>query len=178
MRSQGCTPGTRNATTGAAHAGPIARVRGQSGVSLLESLIAIVLVSTVILALAAGFLAMMGATAASSSRQRTDAALTSFTESLKTVPYTPCTAGTSQPGASAYQAVYAAWAGRWSPPADAAVSDLSITKVEYWNPAAGTPPRVGAFQATCPASDSGAQRLTVSVTVNGSSDTGQVVVRP
>lgn len=177
------TSGTRrpsrstDGTTGAAPAVPVRRARGQAGLSLIESLISVVLVSLVVLGLAGGFLTMMRATEASSSRQRTDAAITSFTESLKSVPYTPCVTGRTGPqDAAAYQSFYETWDGRWTPPADAAVSDRRITGVEYWSPA-NVGGSAGDYVASCPGADAGAQRLTVSVTVNGSTATGQVVIR-
>lgn len=147
--------------------------------SLVEAILATLLVAVVVLALAGGMLTMVGASGASSARQRTTTALTSFTESLKAIPYTDCTAGGSTPAPAAYQAVYDAWPGRWTPAADSGVSDRRIVRVDYWHPAAGTPPTSGEFRSTCPAGgDGGAQRLTVSVTVDGSTSRGQVVIRP
>jgi hypothetical protein len=135
------------------------------------------LAAIVVAALAGGFLTMMRATEASSDRQRGESALTSFTESLKTLQYTSCTSAIGhQQQAADYLSAYQAWAGRWSPPASASVSDLEITDVEYWHPS-GSGNSAGAYDTTCPSPDSGAQRLTVSVTVNGKALKGQVVLR-
>ncbi len=163
-------PASTEDTTGTAPAVPVRRARGQAGISLLESLIAVMLAAVVVLALAGGFLTMMRATDASSNRQRAEGALTSFTESIKVMQYTPCQ------GASAYQAAYLAWPGRWSPPPSAQVSDLTITDVQYWHPASSGS-TAGAYDGICPTPDSGAQRLTVRVKVKGQTVTGQVVIR-
>ena len=48
------------------------------------------LVGTVIAALAAGMLTMMGSTRATAEEQRLQAGLLSLTESLKASPYLPC----------------------------------------------------------------------------------------
>jgi Tfp pilus assembly protein PilV len=180
--------GSIEGTAGTAAAVPVRRARGQAGISLIESLIAVVLVSLVVLGLAGGFLTMMGATEASSSRQRREAALTSFTESLKQLSmvtpaqspllsYTDCDpAVTPSALASDYTTRYRSWPGRWQPSADNAVSNQTISDVEYWHPS-GSGSSAGTYDHNCAGSDHGAQRLTVTVDVAGDQATGQVTIR-
>jgi Tfp pilus assembly protein PilW len=65
-------------------------VRSQSGLTLVESLVALMLASVVVLALAAGVLTMLRTTQEVSAAQRTQAALTRAAESVKAVTFTPC----------------------------------------------------------------------------------------
>lgn len=151
---------------------PLARrltQRGQGGFTLVESLVAVVLVGLVVLALAGGMVTLLATTAASANEQRLQTGLTSFTESVKAMPYRDCAS------LDEVRTDYAAWSGRWDPPSGMTVT---ITDVEYWNPAAGS--EAGEFQPTCPGggtTDRGAQRLSVHVTWNGDTATTETVVR-
>lgn len=71
-------------------AAPPRPVRSQSGLILVESLVALLLASIVVLALAAGVLTMLRTTQEVSAAQRTQAALTRAAESVKAVTFTPC----------------------------------------------------------------------------------------
>ena len=110
--------------------------------------------SLVVLALAAGLLALVRATAATSDKQDLQLAVGNFAESLKAMPYEPCAT------AAEYETAYLAWPQRWVPPADTTVE---IVEVEYWHRTTGPvdAPGPGDFLTTCPASDEGTQRLTV-----------------
>ena len=162
------------------------RRRTQAGSSLIEVLVAVGLAGTVIAALAAGILAMLRSSSATSSQQRLQAALTSSTESVKSLPYVACTAGAAATAGQAaspatYDATYAAWPGRWQPSAAAGVASVRITGVEYWTPAS-TNAALGSFLPACPAAvaggDRGAQRLTVRVVMSdGIAKDAQVVLR-
>lgn len=132
-----------------------AAARSQSGASLVEVLISVMLVGTVVAALAVGMLTMVGATRSTAEEQRIQSALLSFTESLKASPYLPC-GGSPSPTASAYVSSHASTPQRWTPPAG---MTASIDDVEYWHDA-GT---YGDYRATCPGADGGRQRLTVTV---------------
>lgn len=151
--------------------------RGDSGFSLIEVLLALGLATLVVMGLAAGFLTTISASDAASSRQRREAALTSFSESLKALPYVECTAAGAD--ADGYMAAYEAGLGSgssWQPSADADVSDLDVVDVTYWTPA-GSGPSAGTFSDACGPTDHGAQRLTVSLKVQGEPVQGQVVLR-
>lgn len=151
------------------------RHRGQSGYSLLEALIAIVLTSMVIVGLAGALLAAIRSSEVARRVQRADSALGSFTESLKTMPYPDAgdLAVGNCPSVTEYQAAWSAYADRWIPPADIAVS---ISGIEHWQP---TGTDKGSFTAACPAvgeDDPYANRLTVTVEIDGDSRNAQVVV--
>lgn len=150
--------------------------RRQRGFTLIEVLLAMVLASLVVLGLAVGILTTLSASNAASARQRREVALTSFTESLKALPYVECTSGGAT--AHAYNTAYQAGAASgatWQPKPDAGVSDLDVVDVKYWQPA----PAGGAAgtYATCGSVDQGAQRLSVSLRVDGEPVHGQVVIR-
>ena len=66
------------------------RARGQGGYSLTESMAAILLVTLVILGLAAGILTAVRATRTVSQTQKSEAALSDATEILKSRPYQRC----------------------------------------------------------------------------------------
>lgn len=163
------------------------RPRSQAGVSLIEVLVAVGLAGSVIVALAAGILAMLRSSEVTSSQQRLQAALSSSTESVKSLPYLACTAGAAATAAgqaaspTAYDTAYAAWPGRWQPSTSAGVGSVRVTGVEYWTPAA-TNAALGSFLPACPAAaaggDRGAQRLTVRVVMaDGAAKDAQVVLR-
>ncbi len=142
--------------------------RAQTGASLVEVLVSVVLVGVVILGLAAGMLTLISTSTTTSERQQIQLALGSFTESLKASSYTPCTSDPAVATAAAHQAAYEAWPSKWVPPQ--ADMTRSITEVEYWNK------DQAAFVAQCPnAGDQGTQRLTVQVDFKGRSGSAQVV---
>lgn|GEM_PF-1250957 len=144
------------------------RRRSQSGASLIEVLISVVLVGVVILGLAAGMLTLISISTSTSEGQQIQLALGSFTESLKAGAFQPCTANLALPTASEYQFAYQAWPSKWTPPQTAMTS--SITQVEYWDKDQAD------FVANCPAAgDQGTQRLTVQIDWRGRSGTAQVV---
>ena len=160
----------------AAHPRRAARQRSQSGFSLIEILICVVLVGTVILALAAGLLTLVKTSNATSQRQQIQLALGSMTESLKVGPYLPCqTLPANEAGAvAAYEAAYASWPQRWSPSKSGMTA--RITGIQYWNSATEQ------FEDTCPppagsgVRDQGTQRLDVEVDWRGRQGTAQVVI--
>jgi type II secretory pathway pseudopilin PulG len=144
------------------------RARGQAGASLIETIVALVLASVVVLALAGGMLTLMRTSEATSRTQRMQAALTTSAEAVKAASYVDCAAPADYDGAPGVD-----------DPADDV--EVTVTGVEYWDgvPVAGTPPApslLGSFVATCPP-DLGAQRVAVRVTLDGDSDTAQIVKR-
>ena len=158
----------------------------QAGFTLIEVLLALVLTSVAITAIAAGMLTLMRSSTQTSAQQRLQGALTSYTESLKALPYysqqlaplpaNPCVAG--QPAdVAAFQAAAAGWADRWVPPDY--VTTAEVTNIEFWTPSAPGSASIGTFTTTCPAGgDFGAIRLTGRVVLSdGGTSTGQVVIR-
>ncbi|MGI9576935.1 MAG: type IV pilus modification PilV family protein [Microthrixaceae bacterium] len=92
--------------------------RGQSGFTLLEAIVGMGLISTVIIALAAGLLTSIRSSDSARSTQELDAALSAFAEDLKSAPPPDCgiVSATVQ-GFEASTATPQSWDaanGRWS----------------------------------------------------------------
>ena len=134
--------------------------RSQTGATLVEVLIALALVGILVLALASGMLTLLKTSTETTKQQQVELALGSFTESLKSGPYTKCAAlvaGSPYPNTTA-----------WVPPQSSMTA--SLVKIEYWDKSSTS------FVAACPASgDQGTQRLTVQVNLEDRSSTAQVV---
>ena len=141
----------------------------QAGFTLVEILICVVLVGTILLALAGGMLTLARTSNATTQRQQIQLSLGSYTESLKASPYLPCGAPTV-PAPASYQALYDSWPERWVPTRTGMTA--RITRVEFWDEAAGSE---GAYVASCPGMDQGTQRLTVEIEWRGRSGTAEVV---
>ena len=134
--------------------------RSQTGATLVEVLIALALVGILVLALASGMLTLIKTSTETTKQQQVELALGSFTESLKSGPYTKCAAlvaGSPYPNTT-----------DWVPPQSSMTA--SLVKIEYWDKSSTS------FVAACPASgDQGTQRLTVQVNLEDRSSTAQVV---
>lgn len=145
----------------------------ERGVSLLEVLVAIAVLSTALIAAMSGLFTTVRTSGANADRQARSAALSSYGESLKGLAYTPCADATG----AAYTSAYDTWTQRWTPatggsaPPDAAALVLRVTKVEFWDRTSLS------FLPTCPATDGGAQRLTISVTWRGATMTSTLAKR-
>jgi type II secretory pathway pseudopilin PulG len=140
------------------------RRRGEGGFGLIEAVVSVGLVSTVVLALAAGLLTSVKSSQAAKETQEVDAAVSAYAEAFKDPSLyapgklpDPC-------DESGYGTLVA------EPPG---VSSASVVGVEHWS----TSPTVG-WVETC-TSDPGAHRLTVEVEMSGSNATAtaQVVMR-
>jgi type II secretory pathway pseudopilin PulG len=140
---------------------------GQAGVTLLETLVVTLIVAPLVLAASAGLFSAVSVSEDTEARTELEAALTSYTEAVKDMPYVPC--GTPE----ALQTAYDAWPERWVPdpgsglPAQA----MEVTHVGYWDQARLT------FGTTCPGGDGGAQRITLRVADDRGSVVGQLVKR-
>lgn len=159
------------------------RRREQAGVSLIETLIVIVLVSLVVLVFAAGLQTSVTTDGQTSRQQRLNLALTSFAEGLRrvTVPtdYWQCIDSFAEPTVEeAFLALYN------SLPADDreatdAVTSIEITDVSYWQPgdySVAGDPEGGSWGSTC-VPGAGAVRLGMRVTLRDQTLTGEVVKR-
>lgn len=159
------------------------RRRDQAGVSLIETLIVIVLVSAVVLVFALGLQTSVTTDGQSSRTQRMNVALSSFGEGLRriTVPgdYWQCVDSFAEPTIEeAFLALYN------SLPADDreatdAMSSIEITDVQYWQPgdySVAGDPEGGAWGDTCVAGG-GAVKLSMRVNLSDESLTGEVVKR-
>jgi len=163
-------------------------VADQRGLSLVEVILAIMLIGTVILSLAAGMLTLVRTSASTSERQQVQLALGSITENLLVSPYVPCQFAPTDPAAAAafHDGRYHAWPGSWVPSLPG-MSAAKITRVEYWNtdPDGNPSTTDGAYRSACPPDpsgvpatrDQGTQRVTVEVSMNGRPpSTAQVVL--
>ena len=122
------------------------------------------LVGTVIVALAAGMLTMVRATQTTAEEQRLQAALASFTESLRATDYLPC-GDSPPPTPGAYETAHEAQPGHWDPATADGVLSAEIIEVEHW--VSATPGPYGAYEDDCPSDDEGRQLLTVRVELDG-----------
>jgi prepilin-type N-terminal cleavage/methylation domain-containing protein len=138
----------------------------QTGATLVEVLIALALVGILVLALASGMLTLIKTSAETTKQQQIELALGSFTESLKSGPYTECAVPLESDG----QYPNAAWI---PPPSMTA----SVVKIEYWDPMIEdfADPMIGDFDEDCSDGDQGTQRLTVQVKFQGHFSCAQVV---
>lgn len=139
----------------------------QSGYTLLEVLIAVVLAGLVVLSLAAGMLTVVRVSAQTSERQTADAAMSSFAESVRAAPYLRCDDPARPGNVATYQDDYDVWAEAWQPRPG---MTARIVAVEHWN---GT----NRYVAACPGTDRGAQRLTLEVTWGDQERRSHVVKR-
>lgn len=165
---------------------------GQAGYGLIEVLIAIVLMGTVIAALSAAMLTLLATTASTSSTQRMQAALTSYTESLKAGTYLACASTGSPPVGSTptpaqVQVAHDGDSAAYRPAAGSGIT-VEVVDVAFLSAASAASPSsgptttmvngVGGYQAQCPSTgDAGRQLLTVRVTQVGRTPIeGQVVI--
>jgi prepilin-type N-terminal cleavage/methylation domain-containing protein len=132
--------------------------RSQTGATLVEVLIALALVGILVLALASGMLTLIKTSAETTKQQQIELALGSFTESLKSGPYTKCPVPLESGGQYPNTA--------WVPPPS---MTASVVAIEYWDTGSKS------FLPICPGPDEGTQRLTVQVNFEGHCSSAQVV---
>jgi prepilin-type N-terminal cleavage/methylation domain-containing protein len=139
------------------------RVRAdpEAGFSLVEILVTIVIVGMAFTAILGGMITSITVSDLHRNQATADTLARNAAESVKdsNVPYVPCA------GPNAY--------------APALPSGTSITKVEYWNGAAPTPATSYAvtFSPSCPPQDQGLQRITITASSGGATETVQVLKR-
>lgn len=129
----------------------------------MEIIVAVMLVSMVVLGIAAGFLGLVRANRMTQEQQAVDHAVTNYSESLKSAEYLPCSPGPDPD--------YDASAGLWV----SERGDLSVwvDDVEYWDPATSD------YGDSCPGAgaDAGTQRLTIRAEWRGRDRQAQIVKR-
>jgi prepilin-type N-terminal cleavage/methylation domain-containing protein len=153
-----------------------AMASAQSGYSLIEVLISVMLVGTVIAALAAGMLTMVTATRSVSEQQRLEAGVLSFTEWLRAQDYGECAGPGYFHGLHPNLPLGAA--GRWEWREEDRLT-ARVDDVKYWQNDGPEDGEYGEYGTSCtPGDDLGRQRLNVTVALDGGpSTTVQVVVR-
>ena len=147
------------------------RRRGSAGLTLLESLVSILLTSLVILGLAAGLLTSVRSSEQAQRVQRLDSSLSSFSESLRSMPYPTVSPPGTCPQLTDFKSAWATYqlTEGWIPPAG---TTAEIIGVEHWQPSGA---QVGTYDTAC-ATDPHAHRLTLEVTESGHSVEGQTVM--
>ncbi len=167
--------------------------RGQSGQSLVEAILAMVLVGSIFLILAGALFTVIKVTTSNKNLQAIDTGLLSYGEILQTqVPYENCSASnsinsnlveTGQGTASNYQANAETYiilptssltATGWQRPSGMVPE---LTGLESWNSTTGAFEDRGGSFYKCLSPDSGVQRVSYKITFGGVSRTGQVVKR-
>ena len=143
-------------------------VSAQSGAGLIEVLIGVVIAGLVMIGATTGLFTAITTSGDNQTRQRLEASLTAFGDSVKQLPYAS-TCATSTP--AAYNAAYLAWANRWVPPSGFTATIESVDGVRYWDRSSRT------YSTTCPAVDTGSQLITLRVTSDGMRTTASVVKR-
>lgn len=134
-------------------AGSRVRLRGQSGVSLVEVLVVVTVLVPVVLAAALGLLTSAKLSTSTKVSQQLNAAAASYGESLKEITYQDC----------AYPDDYELDPELWAPPAGSDIS-ASIVGVKYWDQTSGQ------YGASCSA-DQGTQEIGIHLTdVEGETD--------
>ena len=137
----------------------------QSGFTLVEILITLVLAGLVVLGIATGLLTLVRSNAATDERQRIDQALGNMSEGVKALVYDDCVAG-AEPTAASYQSAYDGASSSWLPPTG---MTARVTDVQFWNRT------TQAFDDACPSGDQGAQKVTIEVTWRNRNGTAELV---
>lgn len=157
------------------------RLRDQRGQSLIEVSVAIILISAALLSLIGALFTSIRATEVNEDVSIVNAAIVGYGEVLRTdVAYRDCV---GSPAIASYYTSQAATklstydptspsttidATRWRKPDTMAVQ---VTDVDSWSP--GTQ----SFADGCADPDTGAQKLTISVSFNGEEKTAEVIKR-
>ena len=158
--------------------------RGQSGQSLVEAIIAMLLVGSIFLILAGALFTVIKVTTTNKNLQAIDTGLMTYGEILQTqVPYENCSSSTQtasiyQSNAEAFITGGGAEPTKWRLPyTDGASMVTELTGLESWNTTTGAFEDRGASFYKCVSPDSGVQRVSYRITFGGVSRTGQVVKR-
>jgi type II secretory pathway pseudopilin PulG len=125
----------------------------------MEIIVSVMLVSMVVLGIAAGFLGLVRTNRMTQEQQAVDHAVTNYSESLKSAEYLPCSSGPDPD--------YDALSGLWV--SERGVS-VWVVDVQYWDESTGS------YVDSC-SGDTGSQRLTVRAEWRDRERQGQIVKR-
>jgi Tfp pilus assembly protein PilV len=152
-------------------AGRGTRKVGEQGETLIEIIATVFLLGVVIVGLMTALLNVIISSDNNRRHVGTGNVAASMAELIRSATYQPCT-GTSAP--TSQTAFYTTAAGAASRPSNYTYAvNVQLLKSRT---AAATPGTPAVFQANCPGSDQGAQKVTVSVTVTGRSTITESVV--
>lgn len=119
---------------------PVGRARTQAGVSLIEALVVVVIVSSVVLVFALGLQTVATNDGRTNREQRMNLALTSFAEDLRQVRWiTPCVTPADYLGEATLEDGYESLLPESTQLRPYDVDDIEITGVSYWKPNEFTP---------------------------------------
>lgn len=147
------------------------RARGQSGATLVEVLMMLVVAVPLVLTASLGMFSAVGTSSATRTRQHLEATLTSYGESLRVMPaFAPCAT------AADVEDDWESWADRWRPEpvGGAGTPSLRVVEVTHWDPTAA------AFSPACiPGQDAtaGAQRIVLEARIGEQTLTATIVKR-
>lgn len=141
------------------------RTRGESGYSLIEALVSIVLISTILVGVITGILVTVDATRRNQSGSKATAAFSAVSERLRVMPYRPC--ATAAQLASDYQAA------PYSPTFVGGSPLVEVLAVRRWNPSTSSFDAAGSVCTR----DSGVVVAQIRVSIAGSMRTGDVTLR-
>lgn len=188
-------------TTGPRRASLRAAQRSQAGVSLLEALIVVFLASVVVLVIAYGLQVSVETDGRTNRQQRMGLALSTLTDGLRRIDYVSCDgstvvcpndvqdAGGRTANALVYESKLQSQLVDADPSVKAALQGVTwkVDSVEYWDPVTYTTDTDpdssttsisatggGGYSSTFSAV-SGAQRITITVSIGGDSLTGSAV---
>jgi prepilin-type N-terminal cleavage/methylation domain-containing protein len=128
--------------------------RSQAGVSLVELLIAISIMGVMLLALAGLIMASMASSATHRATVRAGTEATEVAERIDDLSYIPCPY--AQEVASLYGSAFDVSPGR--------LFDETLVSIQYLKDRSRSTADATAWQPSCPATDQGAQRITIRVT--------------
>ncbi len=145
------------------------RSRSDAGFSLVETLIAIVIVGTVLVSAGAAMVTVQRITDQNRVTSRVELALTSYGESMKALPFRRC--------ATATDLAPADWVAPGFSPGDAPIA--TITAVTYWTGSAWGSAAQCATETVNPAVKNSAQQVVITVTWPGRNRTivGTIIKR-
>lgn len=133
--------------------------RTDAGFTLMEVLVAAFLVSIIFVIMAAGLTTSIKSSSLLRYNQEISQAITNYSEQIKAGTYADCASASSFPDPlPAFTEFDPTLRAR-------------VTSVRYWNAASA------AYSTSCPSPDTGAQEITLSVTLHGVVRTGSFVMR-
>lgn len=149
-------------------------VGGQQGVTLIEIVICILIMGIAMVGIISGLTTGVRFSGENENRQRAEAALVSYGNAVKRMPYFPCGVPAEPAEPATYNDEYDVFAGSWDAPDGI---DVRVTDVSYWRSSADPVnlEPIG-WTTACP-QDEGIQLLALEATYRDVTATAQIVKR-